>query len=275
MTHLRTVQELHGQLVSSNPPVILDVRYGGPGSPGGFSAYKAGHIPGARYVDLDEVLAEPPSGGAGGRHPLPMPERFERGMRAVGVCMGKPVVLYDDWKSIAASRAWWLLRHFGHPEVSVLDGGWGAWDGERAVGAAPEIEVGDFQVGPGRLHAIDADGAATYAASGILLDARAEARFHGRDETIDPVAGHIPGAISFPALDLADPSGRMLSADELSARFRSAGVEGPGRGAAYCGSGVQAAYLALAAAVAGIDDDLALYAGSWSDWITDPSRPIA
>ncbi len=256
-------------------PVILDVRYGGPAGIGGQAVYEEGHIPGAHYLDLDEILADPPSGGAGGRHPLPTPERFERGMRSVGVNADSMVVVYDDWNSIAAARAWWLLRHFGHRRVRVLDGGWKAWDGPVETGEPSDVPVGDFTVGPGASRTLDAELAADVARTGVLLDARPAERFRGQGETIDPVAGHIPGAVSFPALELVDQAGRFLPPEVLREKFAAAGVTGPGMAGAYCGSGVQACHAALAAAIAGVDEDLALYAGSWSDWITDPSRPVA
>lgn len=258
-------------------PVILDVRYAGPGGSAGVDDYEAGHIPGARFVDLETVLAEPADGGPGGRHPLPSADRFERGMRAAGVGAATPVVVYDDWSSIAAARAWWLLRHHGHGDVRVLDGGWRAWlaaGGEVETGE-PSIETGDFLAAGGGLTSLDADGAAAVAASGVLLDGRAAQRFRGENETVDPVAGHIPGAVSLPSPELVDADGRLLPEGELRARFEAAGVGDGVPAAAYCGSGVQACHVALAAAVAGVSEDLGVYGGSWSDWITDPSRPVA
>ncbi|RMB60158.1 sulfurtransferase [Tessaracoccus antarcticus] len=263
---------------SSTAPVVLDIRWSGPGSGDGREAFQQGHIPGAHFVDMDTVLADPSTGGVGGRHPLPAPERFESGMRAAGVAQDRPVVVYDDWRSISASRAWWLLRHFGHDDVTVLDGGWGAW---RAAGLPVEtgpnegVELGEFVAGPPRLAELDADGASRIAVTGTLIDARPANRFRGEDETVDPVAGHIPGARSLPALELVGSDGTFLSAAELRTRFAAIGVDGEAPAAAYCGSGVQACHMALGASVAGLTDDLGLYAGSWSDWITDPDRPVA
>ncbi len=275
---LITVTELAEQLSDpASAPVVLDVRWAGPGSEGGREAFQQGHVPGARFVDAMLVLSEPDTDGSGGRHPLPAPERFESGMRAAGVTSDHAVVVYDDWKSIAASRAWWLLRHFGHPEVRVLDGGLSAW---RAAGHAVEeganegVEVGEFEASTPQLTSLDADGAAAVAASGALVDGRPAGRFRGEDETVDPVAGHIPGARSMPALRLVGKDGMFLAPEELRERFAAVGVDGHVPAATYCGSGFQACHVALAAAAAGVTDDLGVYAGSWSEWITDPDRPV-
>ncbi len=275
---LITIAELEGLLTNpATAPVVLDIRWSGPGSASGRDAFQQGHIPGAHFVDLEAVLSDPAAGGVGGRHPLPTPERFESGMRAVGVTQNRPVVVYDGWKSIAAARAWWLLRYFGHEDVRVLDGGWGAWqDAGLPVDSGPNegVEVGEFMATSPRLASINAEDASSIATTGVLLDGRPANRFRGEDETVDPVAGHIPGAQSLPAPELVGPNGYFLPADELHTRFSSLGIEAGTPVAAYCGSGVQACHVALAAAVAGVTDDLPIYPGSWSDWITDPSRPI-
>ena len=254
---------------------LLDVRFGGPGSSGGREQYLEGHIPGAVLVDMDTALASP-SVGPGGRHPLPRPEAFEAAMRAAGVSNDRPVVVYDNWRSIAASRAWWLLQHHGHGDAFVLDGGLRAW-----LSASLPVEQGNISPAPGDFRlgnnpssaVLDADGAAGLASAGVLLDARPGDRFRGVGETVDPVAGHIPGARSLPAFELADEHGFLLPAGELRERFEAVGA-GEGRVGVYCGSGIQAAHVALAAVVAGLPLP-ALYPGSWSDWITDPTRPIA
>ncbi len=260
----------------ANRLVLLDVRYPGPGSSvDGHAEYLAGHIPGAAYVAMDRALAAPHLPGATGRHPLPDPEVFAAAMRAAGVSKGRPVVVYDDWRSIAASRAWWLLRWAGHEDVRVLDGGWSVWrdagnpidEGEAA------LEEGDFTADVGHRRLIDAEGAAALAADGVLLDARPANRFRGEDEMIDPVAGHIPGARSLPALDLVDEGGRFLPAEILAERFAAVGATDARKVGIYCGSGIQACHAILAAEASGALEDPALYAGSWSDWITDPSRP--
>ncbi|MDR7330425.1 sulfurtransferase [Corynebacterium guangdongense] len=265
MNPLITVDELGDQL-------LLDVRYPGPGSPvDGRAAYRAAHIPGAVYLDMDTVLAAPHLPGETGRHPLPSPETLQAGLRAAGVDEDSAIVVYDDWNSIAAARAWWLLRHAGLRDVRVLDGGWRAWTGPTESGEVTP-EPGTVTVAYGSRSLLDATSAAAF--DGLLLDARPANRYRGEDETIDPVAGHIPGAVSLPALDLVS-GGRLRPADELAAVFVDHGVTAPGQAGAYCGSGLQASLVALAASVAGVDEDLAVYAGSWSDWITDPARPVA
>ncbi|MGO1385724.1 MAG: sulfurtransferase [Arachnia sp.] len=275
---LITAAELATQL--SDPlaaPVVLDIRWGGPGSDGGREAFQQGHVPGARFVDAMKVLSEPDTDGSGGRHPLPARERLEAGMRAAGVTSDRPVVVYDNWKSIAASRAWWLLRHYGHADVTVLDGGLAAWQAAGQpleAGVSEGVEVGQFHATTPQLTSLDAEGAAEVAASGVLIDGRPASRFRGEGETVDPVAGHIPGARSLPAPGLVDSDGAFLPPAELADRFGAVGVNAGTRAATYCGSGFQACHVALAAAVAGIADDLGVYAGSWSEWITDPGRPV-
>lgn len=287
---LITAAELAGLLPLAPParPVVLDVRYPGIGLPDdGYDQYLAGHVPGAAYVSLDDALAAPHVPGVTGRHPLPAAAVLQAAMRAAGVSAARPVVVYDDWRSIAAARAWWLLRWAGHDDVRVLDGGWRAW---RAGGGDVETgevrpEPGDLVVEPGGRAVVDAEGAERIAATGVLLDARPANRYRGEDETIDPVAGHIPGARSLPALSLMADDDRFLPAERLAERFGTVGVRrgaggrgGGGRGGGvgiYCGSGLQACHVALAAAACGAAADPAVYAGSWSEWITDPTRPVA
>lgn len=262
-------------------PVVLDVRYPGVGSTeDGHAQYLAGHVPGAAYVSLDDALAAPHVPGVTGRHPMPECAVLQDAMRSAGVREDRPVVVYDDWLSIAAARAWWLLRWAGHDDVRVLDGGWRAWRGSGCTVETGEAapEPGDLTVRPGHRRTVDANGAAALARDGVLLDARPVGRFRGEGETIDPVAGHVPGARSLPAMGLVDDAGRFLAPEALAARLAAVGVE-PGTDGAkvgiYCGSGVQACHAALAAEAAGVVADPAVYAGSWSEWVTDPSRPVA
>ncbi|HYB26762.1 MAG TPA: sulfurtransferase [Solirubrobacteraceae bacterium] len=254
----------------------LDVRWELAWPPrAGRRAYLDGHIPGAAFIDLETALAGPP--GEGGRHPLPAAGDFEAAMRAAGVSGERPVIVYDGGNSIAAARAWWLLRYFGHAQVSVLDGGFSGW---LAAGLAIERGatapgLGDFMARAGGMPLLDAAGAARLVAGGgVLLDARAPERFRGESEPIDPVAGHIPGAVNVPSPSLLDATGHFLDPVDLRRRFEAAGAgEGVGVGA-YCGSGITAAHEVLGLEVAGFSG-AALYVGSWSEWITDPERPVA
>ncbi len=263
---------LAAALRSAAPPVLLDARWQ-LGGPPGLDAYRAGHLPGAVFVDLDADLAAPP--GAGGRHPLPDPARFQAAMRRCGVRRGRGAVVYDQRDTTGAARAWWLLSHHGHPDVRVLDGGYDGWvaRGLETTTEVPSPEPGDFEAGPGRRPLLDAAGAAVAAKAGVLLDARAAERYRGEHEPVDPVAGHIPGARSAPAAANLAPDGRLLPPAELRARFAALGVRHGVPVAAYCGSGVVASNQVLALELAGFD--AALYAGSWSEWITDPARPVA
>ncbi len=265
-------------LIDGEPrPAILDVRWE-LGAGARRDLYEEGHIPGAAFVDLDAELSGTVSpSGAGGRHPLPTVTDFETAMRRAGVDIARGVVVYDAVTSTAAARAWWLLRYFGHPEVAVLDGGLSAWvhdAGELEVGPGVRGDGGgDFVGRPGAMPVLDAAGAAALAHSGALLDARAAERFRGEFEPVDLVPGHIPGARNRPTtLNLTD-AGRFLGSAELRAAFARAGV---GEGApvgAYCGSGVTAAHEVLALELAGFR--ASLYPGSWSDWVSDPARPVA
>jgi len=262
---------LAGELASEPGPVLLDVRWR-LGGPPGRDSYREGHLPGAVFVDLDHDLAAPP--GPAGRHPLPDPALFTGAMRAAGVSQDRPVVVYDDRDATAAARAWWLLRYCGHENVRVLDGGYQAWlaAGLPVGRADPHEKPGDFTARPGRMPLLDAGGAADLARTGLLLDARAGERYRGEREHVDRVAGHIPGAVSAPTADNVNPDGTFRTAAELAARFAALGARDHPVGA-YCGSGVTAAHEVLALALAGIP--AALYVGSWSNWITDPARPVA
>lgn len=272
LTPLVTPATLAGLLRTGDAPVVLDVRWS-LGGPPGIEAYRREHIPGARFVDLDRDLAGPP---ARGRHPLPDAGTFGAAMRAAGVSAERGVVVYDAGTSVAAARAWWVLRYFGHPDVRVLDGGVAGWVGEGlpVTSDEPAPAAGDFMPSPGHMPLLDASGAAGLARTGVLLDARAAERFRGDVEPVDAVAGHIPGARSAPTTENVDATGRFLDADRLRQRFSGLGaVPGVAVGA-YCGSGVTAAHEVLALTIAGVQEP-SLYVGSWSDWITDPSRPIA
>jgi thiosulfate/3-mercaptopyruvate sulfurtransferase len=263
--------ELAARLATADPPVVLDVRWtlGGPSGDGDFGK---GHIPGAHFVDLDHELSAPPGPG---RHPLPEAASFGAAMRRHGVDRSRLVVAYDAATATSAARAWWLLRYFGHTDVALLDGGYAAW---RAAGLPVESgkdqdpALGDFEAVPGGMPLLDAAGAAAIARTGVLIDARAPERFRGEHEPVDPVAGHIPGARNVPAQTTEHADGTFLSPDELLERYAAAGITPGEPVAVYCGSGVVAAEGVFALGLAGID--AVLYAGSWSEWITDPGRPI-
>ena len=270
------VQELDATLRRGSPPrlVLLDVRWR-LGGPPPAELYASGHLPGAVAVDLDRDLAAPAGDGARGRHPLPEPAALQEALRRWGINEDSRVVAYDEADGTSAARAWWLLRWAGLEGVRVLDGGIAAW---TAAGLAlttelPSPRSGNVVVRPGAMPVLDAEGAAALiAGGGVLLDGRVEARYRGEVEPVDPVAGHIPGARSAPTGDNVDASGRFLGAKQLRKRFAGFGVE-PGRAVgAYCGSGVTAAQEVLALHLAGVP--AALYAGSWSEWVADPSRPV-
>jgi thiosulfate/3-mercaptopyruvate sulfurtransferase len=278
VTPLTDVASLARGLAGGPGPVLLDMRWR-LGGPPGLAGYRAGHLPGAVFVDLDRDLSGPP--GAGGRHPLPAAARFQAAMRRAGVRDGRDVVVYDEADAMAAARGWWLLRYFGHDRVQVLDGGYRAWvaAGQPVATGDGHGTPGDFTARPGGLPLLDAAGAAGLARHGLLLDARAAERYRGDTEPVDPVAGHIPGAVSAPAGGSLGPDGRFLPPDRLRARFAALAARGgvtavaPAGVGVYCGSGVTAAHEVLALALAG--QVAALYAGSWSHWITDPGRPVA
>jgi thiosulfate/3-mercaptopyruvate sulfurtransferase len=274
------VATLRAELASAAPPVVLDVRWALTGPSGG-SVFAAGHVPGAVFVDLDLDLADPPGGG--GRHPLPDPARFAAAMRRAGITLDRRVVVTDGADGAVAARAWWLLRHHGHDDVRVLDGGFAAWlesGAEVATGGpvAPYPDEGPasgrpFTADVARQAVLDADEAALLARTALLLDARAPARYAGEVEPVDTAAGHIPGAINAPTSMALDASGRFLGHDELLRRYADLDVTPGATVGAYCGSGVTAAHTVLVLHSIGIE--AALYPGSWSEWITDPSRPVA
>lgn len=274
--------ELAELLAAEDPeerPVLLDIRWSLGTSPeDNLAEYLAGHLPGAAFMAMKPGLASSPSeDGRGGRHPMPKLADAQEAFRAAGVTDIRPVVVYDGATSLGAARAWWLLNFFGKDEVRVLDGGYAAWlaAGLPTEAGEPEIERGDIVLTPGGRRLLDADGIEHYLDRHQVVDSRPADRFRGENETIDPVAGHIPGAISIPALKNVDEAGRFLPADDLEMRFTARGIQPDKRTAIYCGSGIQACHMALAMEVAEVGVyDPAVYIGSWSDWISDPERPI-
>lgn len=256
---------------------LLDVRWNLGEQPGaGFVRYLQGHLPGARFLDLEAVLTGPTVDATLGRHPLPDPIQLGAGLGALGIDPARPVVVYDEPGSYAAGRAWWVLRWAGL-DARVLDGGIRAWlaSGRPLDTEEPDVAVGEpLMLTTGQLPTIDADGVAAF--DGVLIDVRAPERFRGETEPIDPRAGHIPGAVNRPVSGFWDADGLLPSAAELAAKLdlpTSPGgpVETPV--AVYCGSGVSAAQAVLALASLGVDG--ALYPASWSGWSSDPGRPVA
>ena len=233
----------------------------------GRRAYERGHIPGALHADLDRDLAAPP--GTGGRHPLPDRAALAAKFAAWGAGIQDQLVFYDDAGGAFAARCWWLARWCGHAASAVLDGGLDAWPGALTT-HVPAPERGDFQLRPALTRTVTATGVADRIDEITLIDARTQRRFDGLFEPIDAVAGHIPGATCRPFQENLDARGRFRAAAELAERFVGL-TENP---VCYCGSGVTAAHNILAMRLAGFDEP-ALYPGSWSEWITDPARPIA
>ncbi|HEY3603292.1 MAG TPA: sulfurtransferase [Sporichthyaceae bacterium] len=272
---LITVSRLRAALDSAAPPVVLDVRWPVPG-PADRAGFLAGHIRGARFVDLDADLAAPAGGAVGGARPLPGRTQFSAAMRAHGVRSEVPVVVLDGADGQAAARAWWCLRHFGHPRVSVLNGGFAAWVAAGlpvATGEPGPVAVGDFEAGPGALPVLDAEGAAERARDGRLFDARSAVRYRGEDP-VDRVRGHIPGAHSAPTTGNTTASGRWRNPKALRTRLTALGLAGSvGQVGVYCNSGVTACHTVLALAAIG-EPIPALYVGSWSEW-SARNLPIA
>lgn len=258
---------------------LVDCRFTLADPSAGATAHAAGSIPGAIYAHLDDDSSGPVVPGSTGRHPLPTREAFAQTLGRWGVGADTQVVAFDDFGGAFASRLWWMLRWMGHRAVAVLDGGLPAWTAAGhplAPGASP-TGSGHFVVGEPLVGTALAD--EVLAGLGdpqrVLLDARAAARYRGENETTDPVAGHIPGARSAPFVGNLDEERRMLPVEQLRARFEERlGGGDPQQAVIYCGSGVTACHDLLAMAHAGMPLPR-LYPGSWSEWITDPSRPRA
>ncbi|WP_018334559.1 sulfurtransferase [Actinomycetospora chiangmaiensis] len=270
-------------------PVVLDVRWRltpppkkrtrRRPDPVGEPDFDAGHVPGAVFVDVDSELAGPP--GPAGRHPLPDPDDLQTTLRRAGIGPSTPVVVHDGvgaGDGMAAARAWWVLRWAGLApgQVRVLDGGFDAWTaagGPTSTVSGGVRAQGDVDVAGGAMPVLTAESAASVARDATLLDARAAERYRGETEPIDPVAGHIPGAVNVPVGQVLAADGRWRPPAELAELLEP--VVGTGSGA-YCGSGVSAAMLVLAAEIAGVrppEDPLALYVGSWSNWVAG-KRPV-
>jgi thiosulfate/3-mercaptopyruvate sulfurtransferase len=243
----------------------------------GREAWAAGHVPGAIHVDLERDLSAPVT-PATGRHPLPSPAAFAETLGRLGVGSGMQVVCYDAGPGAYAARLWWMLRWVGHDAVAVLDGGFAAWVAEgrptdaQAAARAPARFVARTR--PGLV--VEAAQVADALVNGeLLVDVRGAERFAGKVEPLDTVAGHVPGAINLPFLENLDAAGRFRAPAELAELWHSRTGAAPGRAPiCMCGSGVTACQGLLALEAAGVAGGR-LYAGSWSEWIRDPSRPVA
>ena len=279
MTHTNLIDAATLAPLLNQPRVaVIDCRFDLAQPAAGREAYLAAHIPGARYASLDADLSAPVSPGTG-RHPLPRPEYFARTLGALGVDNDTQVIAYDAANGAFAARLWWMLRWLGHTRVAVLDGGFAAWTrsgGAVATGAVPAAD---------RRFAARVDERAWLTTAEViealrdprrtLIDARAPERFSGAVEPLDKVAGHVPGARNYPFnLNLGE-DGRFLGAEELRRRWLDfLGGAAPDGAIAMCGSGVTACHNLLALERAGLPG-AALYAGSFSEWISDPGRPVA
>jgi thiosulfate/3-mercaptopyruvate sulfurtransferase len=264
--------ETLANLLGSNRVAVVDCRFELANPESGEAAYQVAHIPGAVFAHLDRDLSGPKT-GTNGRHPLPSPEALTATLGRLGIDTETQVIAYDQDSGMFASRLWWLLRWLGHDAVAVLDGGFARWTNEGRPTASgvetrqlrtftgevrPEMTVSAREVGSGGLR---------------IVDARAPERFRGDIEPIDPVAGHIPGAVNyFYMQNLAD--GRFRTPGELKAAWKETiGGARPEEVVSYCGSGVTACHNILALEHAGIHGTK-LYPGSWSEWVADPGRPV-
>jgi thiosulfate/3-mercaptopyruvate sulfurtransferase len=275
-TTLVSVAELAANLADPDV-VVFDCRHELTNTEFGARAYAESHIPGARFAHVDKNLSGPLT-GKNGRHPLPDAGEFMQWLGRMGVSAKSQVVGYDQAGGAYASRLWWMLRWLGHPRVAVLDGGWQAWTaaGQPVTTEVPTPKSARFEGKPDQSR-VDASYVLQHLKSSdmVLIDARANDRFRGQNETIDPVAGHIPGARNRVFRDNLDAKGFFKPAAELRADFEKV-LEGsaPGKVVHQCGSGVTACHNLLAMEIAGLGGSR-LYSGSWSEWIADPSRPVA
>jgi thiosulfate/3-mercaptopyruvate sulfurtransferase len=275
---LISIAELKGHLQNSDW-AIVDCRFSLGEPERGRRDYLQAHVPGAIYVHLDEDLAGLVTPGHTGRHPLPPVDLFAQTLSHWGIDSQVQVVAYDDAGGAIAARLWWMLRWLGHEAVAILDGGWPRWQqvGYPVRSGAEGRVARSFIPNPrSELLAEVDDLLSAETRTGIcLLDARSVERYWGQNETIDPVGGHIPGAISAPYADNLGPDGLFLPPEVLRDRYEKLLGDLPPRQAiVYCGSGVTAAHNLLAMVHVGLGDGR-LYAGSWSEWITNPERPIA
>jgi thiosulfate/3-mercaptopyruvate sulfurtransferase len=275
---LITAAELRALCDGPAPPVLLDCSFDLADPGAGERSFAEGHLPGAIYVHLDRDLSGPKTGPSGfrGRHPLPDRQALAERVGALGIAPGVRVVCFDGQGLPYAARAWWLLRWLGHDAVQVLDGGIAAWlaaGGVLVRGAVVPQPRGAYPALPPAMATIDAPQLQRTLGQRPVLDARAAERYRGEVEPLDPVAGHIPGALNrFFKLNL-QPDGRLKPAAELHAEFQALAAD-PASVVHQCGSGVTACHNLLAMEHAGLAGS-ALYPGSWSEWCADPARPVA
>ncbi len=275
---LISAEQLAGRLSEAGWRIV-DCRFSLADTGAGRRAYAAGHIPGAVYAHLDEDLSGPVVPGQTGRHPLPDKEQFMARLSAWSIDEHTQVIAYDDNSGMVASRLWWLLHSLGHDRVAVLDGGFAAWTalpGAPITTEVPEPQPHTFRPRPPISHAVDAAqvNQLRLDPAWLLVDSREDFRYRGESEPIDPVAGHIPGAVNAFFMENLDEQGRFLPPGKLRERFLPLLAGRTAEMAVfYCGSGVSACHNVLAMAHAGLGE-ATLYPGSWSEWITDAERAV-
>lgn len=272
MGTLISVDELASRIGDSNLR-IFDCRFSLADPMAGNAQYREGHLRGASYADLNTDLSAPVVPGRTGRHPLPTREGFALRLGTFGVSNAHRVVAYDDASGAFAARLWWMLRWLGHSDVAVLDGGIKAWTeaGHEVVTDVPSWLATTFDAKAALTRTVSADELPS--SNSVVLDARDEARYRGENEPIDPVAGHIPGALCAPFTQNLTGDLTFKDAPALREQFVAHGVSASSSVICYCGSGVTATHNILAMVQAGFAEP-ALYPGSWSEWVTDDKRPV-
>ena len=269
---LISVAELH-QLEGRNI-VIFDCRFSLADHNMGKTLYQQGHIPGARHLDMEKDLSGP-KGSHGGRHPLPETEVFSARIRQCGVNQNTFIVAYDNNRLAGAARLWWLLGYFGHHRVKILDGGLSAWEaaGFSVTDDDPTSSEGDFEARENPSLVVDHHWVRKHLTSRpiTLIDSREAPRYLGREEPIDPVKGHIPGAVNAPWQQVTNEAGFTWPQEQQQKIWQALPIaDNP---VVYCGSGITACVNLLSLSLAGVDN-ARLYAGSWSDWCSYPANPI-
>jgi thiosulfate/3-mercaptopyruvate sulfurtransferase len=272
-----SAEDLHSRL-DADDWVVVDCRFTLSDAAAGQRAYDEGHIPGARYMHLDDDLAAPVTENTG-RHPLPDPEKLAKKLGELGIGNTTQVVVYDDTFGAMASRLWWLLRWMGHDKVALLDGGLPAWIRKKLplTTEYPSIESKTFTPTLRNEMVVDMPTMETIVDGGesVIVDARAEERFTGEVEPLDKVAGHIPGSLNLPFEDNLDLDGTFMSKEEMQELYKEIlGDKDGSHTIMMCGSGVTACHNLVAMEIAGFTG-ARLYAGSWSEWITNPDHEVA